>query len=124
MIQANDAVIWVNDETQEVMVKPHGWGRPEHHKGYQRGHWYDPIGAAYSEWKEGPDAKRVRLMLERNGRSLATVRSPVSMWRCAGAHQKLASVLTPVYRQPEASLRRRRCLPALVSAAFFTSESC
>lgn len=60
MIQANEAVVWVNDGTREVMVKSHSWGCPA------GSGWCDPIGAAYSEWQDGTDAdaKRVRLMLE------------------------------------------------------------
>jgi hypothetical protein len=27
MINAKDVVIWINDETREVMVRPHSWGR-------------------------------------------------------------------------------------------------
>jgi hypothetical protein len=26
MIDAKDAVVWVNDATKEVMVRPHSWG--------------------------------------------------------------------------------------------------
>jgi hypothetical protein len=64
MISIEEAVVWVNDETREVIVRPHAWGVPEDRKGYRRGDWCDPIGAAYSEWRSATDAQRVRLMLE------------------------------------------------------------
>jgi hypothetical protein len=60
MISAKEAVIWVNHETREVMVWPHGGGCPH----CRRGHWRDPIGAAYSEWKAMTKKQRVGLMLE------------------------------------------------------------
>jgi hypothetical protein len=64
MIKAEDAVVWINDDTREVMVKPHSWGVPEDHAPYKRGHWCDPIGAAYSQWNVMTNGQRVRLMLE------------------------------------------------------------
>jgi hypothetical protein len=64
MIEAKDAVIWVNDDTRQVMVKPHGWGVPEDRAALRAGHWTDPIGAAYSEWHAMSDNLRVTLMLE------------------------------------------------------------
>jgi hypothetical protein len=49
MIGAKEAVVWVNHEVGEVMVRPHSWGIPEDHGGGRgRGHWGDPIGAAYA----------------------------------------------------------------------------
>jgi hypothetical protein len=63
MLDAADIVVWINDETKAVMVRPYVWGRPENHPGYGRG-WYDPIGAAYSEWQTRTDRQRTRLMLE------------------------------------------------------------
>jgi hypothetical protein len=60
MTQASDAVVWVNHETKQVMVRSHAWGchsRPHHE-------WCDPIGAAYSAWQESNDRDRVQLMLE------------------------------------------------------------
>jgi hypothetical protein len=68
MISASNAVVWVNNETKEILVAPHAtdpgqfWGRPERH-GY-KGHWSDPIGAAYTKWLELDDQQRVQLMLE------------------------------------------------------------
>jgi hypothetical protein len=79
MIDAKDAVIWVNDDTHEVMVRPHRWGCPEDHKGHERQFWCDPIGAAFSEWQEAKNVDRMRLMLETaidltmQGYSMATV---------------------------------------------------
>lgn len=65
MIDAKDAVFWVNTKSKEVMVRPHSWGVPEDHGLYRsRGHWGDPIGAAYVEWAAMTDEQRVRLMLE------------------------------------------------------------
>jgi hypothetical protein len=58
MIEAKDAVVWVNDETKEVVVRNHPM------RTHEFDGWSDPIGAAYSEWQEGDDKKRVRLMLE------------------------------------------------------------
>jgi hypothetical protein len=57
MLDAKDAVVWVNYDTKQVMVRS-GDGRP------LQGAWSDPIGAAYTEWNDGNDAQRVRLMLE------------------------------------------------------------
>jgi hypothetical protein len=62
MIAARDAVVWVNNDTKEVMVRTHRWGVPEQH-GFV-GQWCDPIGAAYSEWSEMNNEQRVLLMLE------------------------------------------------------------
>ena len=64
MIDINEAVFWVNLETQRVMVAPRKWGRPERRKGYDDGSWCDPIGAAYSQWLEMKNPQRVHLMLE------------------------------------------------------------
>ena len=60
LIGARDAVVWVNNETREVCVRANGrdWARIE---GSQ---WRDPIGAAYSDWREANNDKRVLLMLE------------------------------------------------------------
>jgi hypothetical protein len=61
-------VLWVNDDTKQVIIAPHRedfdefWGTPEDH-GFE-GHWVDPIGAAYSDWKKIKPAMRVQLMLE------------------------------------------------------------
>jgi hypothetical protein len=38
------------------------WGDPEQHG--IKGHWVDPIGAAYAQWREMNDRQRVTLMLE------------------------------------------------------------
>jgi hypothetical protein len=78
MLAAKHISVWVNDDTKQVMVKPHYveepipysdgsgsthcWGRPEDH-GYG-GHWWDPIGAAFSQWQDMTDDQRVVLMLE------------------------------------------------------------
>jgi hypothetical protein len=64
MLNAKDIVVWVNNDTNEVMVRTHAWGCPEDRPVYRQGHWVDPIGAAYSEWHELTDKQRVRLMLE------------------------------------------------------------
>lgn len=62
MIDAKEAVIWVNNETEQVMVHPRGCWRRYDPPG--PGHWADPIGANYSEWIEGTDDERLHLMLE------------------------------------------------------------
>lgn len=63
MLDAKEAVIWVNDANRQILVKPHSWGAPDHH-GYNQGPWGDPIGAAYSQWSDMNNDQRVRLMLE------------------------------------------------------------
>jgi hypothetical protein len=60
VIRAAVAVIWINPDTKEVRVLPHAAGVPAE----MRPTWCDPIGAAYSQWKEMNDAERVHLMLE------------------------------------------------------------
>ena len=68
MISVSNAVVWVNNETREILVAPretgdgHYWDDPERH-GY-KGHWGDPIGANYAPWKDMTDDQRVQLMLE------------------------------------------------------------
>lgn len=62
MIEAEEAVVWVNKKTKEVLVRPHSWGCPEE-RGRGLG-WGDPIGAAYTQWREMNDRQRVQLMLE------------------------------------------------------------
>jgi hypothetical protein len=61
MINARDAVVWVNFDDKEVRVTTHGWnvrhGLPGHH-------WRDPIGAAYSQWRAMNNEQRMRLMCE------------------------------------------------------------
>jgi hypothetical protein len=60
MIEAKDAVVWVHDESNEVMVKPAACSRgPCNLRG-----WSDPIGAAYMQWQQMTDQQRVHLMLE------------------------------------------------------------
>jgi hypothetical protein len=63
MINAAEAVVWVNNHTHQVMVWKHKKGCPED---YARpdGYWCDPIGAAYSEWQEASNDQRMRLMTE------------------------------------------------------------
>jgi hypothetical protein len=46
------------------MVRPLDWGRPNLRPGYESGHWSDPIGAAYDQWKKASPADRIALMLE------------------------------------------------------------
>src|SRR5258708_35264488 len=67
MINAADAVVWINNDTHEVMVWPKQRGCPDERRGRaapRAGRWCDPIGAAYSEWQEGSNAHRMRLMTE------------------------------------------------------------
>jgi hypothetical protein len=65
MISAKEAVVWVNNDTHEVMVWKHKKGCPEDYPARRPdGYWCDPIGAAYSEWQEASNADRVRLMME------------------------------------------------------------
>jgi hypothetical protein len=64
MINAAEAVVWVNDETHEVMVWPHKMGCPEDYPGGRAGFWCDPIGAAYVEWDKLSNDDRMGLMTE------------------------------------------------------------
>jgi len=64
MINAEEAVVWVNNETHEVMVWRHGKGCPEDYPAARRGYFCDPIGAAYSQWQEMSNDQRMRLMTE------------------------------------------------------------
>jgi hypothetical protein len=57
MVSAAEAVVWINNETHEVMIWPQSRGVP----GPQ---WSDPIGAAYTEWGKMTNADRMRLMTE------------------------------------------------------------
>jgi hypothetical protein len=58
MISAKEAVIWINRDTFQVMIWRKEQWRP------RDGHWSDPIGAAYSQWREMTNDQRVRLMTE------------------------------------------------------------
>jgi hypothetical protein len=65
MIDAEQAVVWISTDTHEVMVWPRALGHPsERRGGPHAGHWADPIGAAYSQWREMSDDHRVQLMME------------------------------------------------------------
>jgi len=64
MLSAAEVVVWVNNDTHEVMVWPHKKGCPEDYTGRPVGYWCDPIGAAYSEWHEMSNDRRMRLMTE------------------------------------------------------------
>jgi hypothetical protein len=68
MIDASEAVIWVNVEARLVMVWQHCDGCPDGRSRVRRwtgpGHWVDPIGAAYTEWRKMKNPVRVRLMTE------------------------------------------------------------
>jgi hypothetical protein len=68
MIDASEAVIWVNVEARLIMVWQHSQGCPDERHRLRRwtgpGHWVDPIGAAYSEWRKMKNPVRMRLMTE------------------------------------------------------------
>lgn len=51
MINVRDAVIWVDSDAKEVMVRTLAWGVPVNY-GLGAGRWGDPIGAAYSQWQK------------------------------------------------------------------------
>jgi hypothetical protein len=61
-MEAENIVVWVERELYRILiveVDPQiAWSRPE------TGHWCDPIGAAYTQWREMNDRQRVTLMLE------------------------------------------------------------
>src|SRR5262249_58745531 len=61
MIDAEDAVIWTNDDEKTVRVLPRNdsWART-----LAREDWGDPIGAHYVQWQEMSNDRRVLLMLE------------------------------------------------------------
>ncbi|WP_081747899.1 hypothetical protein [Bradyrhizobium sp. URHA0013] len=59
MIEAKDAVVWVNERIKEVRVVANGG--PEN---WLPRPWGDPIGAAYAQWQEMTDTQRARLMTE------------------------------------------------------------
>jgi hypothetical protein len=56
MLAGEDAVVWVNTDTKQLMVRTLAWGRPEEH-GLRTGHWIDPIGAAYGQWQKGTSSR-------------------------------------------------------------------
>jgi hypothetical protein len=60
MISAADAVVWINNETHEVMVWPVKQGPPLRPGGC----WADPIGAAYVGWRRATNDERMRLLTE------------------------------------------------------------
>jgi hypothetical protein len=57
MIAAKNAVVWVNHETKQIIITPHGVIP-------KQPYWGDPIGAAYSQWNEMNNNQRINLMLE------------------------------------------------------------
>jgi hypothetical protein len=59
MIDAKDVVVWINNETHQILIRPLG----RRHRPDGSG-WGDPIGAAYAEWGEASDEQRILLMLE------------------------------------------------------------
>jgi hypothetical protein len=72
-LDIGNITVWVEREQHKVLVTPHMvdlppsnaqevWGRPEQHG--MPGHWIDPIGAAYTQWREMTDRERITLMLE------------------------------------------------------------
>jgi hypothetical protein len=63
MVALENAVVWVNLDTHEVMVRPHGWRVPEDYT-TKRERWRNPIGASYSQWQRMPKRQRLQLMLE------------------------------------------------------------
>jgi hypothetical protein len=60
MINAEEAVVWINSDTHEVMVWSKSAGVPTK----DRNSWGDPIGAAYSQWHEMSTDQRMQLMTE------------------------------------------------------------
>jgi len=64
MMDAKDVVVWIDDQTKQIMVKPFKWGVPEDYPEHRDGHWGDPIGAAYTDWHEITKSRRIQLMLE------------------------------------------------------------
>jgi hypothetical protein len=61
-VSAREAVVWVDFDAGKVMVLPQDGRRPDE-RAYP-GHWCDPIGAAYTQWRAMNNAQRVQLMLE------------------------------------------------------------
>jgi hypothetical protein len=65
MINAEEAVFWVNKESHQILIRPQSWGCPEERPNMKpRTGWGDPIGAAYTQWLNMTGKQRVQLMLE------------------------------------------------------------
>jgi hypothetical protein len=58
MIDAKDAVVWVNKDRCEVVILRRG------EQPWKRIPWCDPIGANYAQWRDMKKSQRVQLMLE------------------------------------------------------------
>jgi hypothetical protein len=63
MIEAKDAVVWINRDDKAVMVTGAEISR-RHLRIQAPGHWSDPIGAAYTQWQKMTNDQRARLMTE------------------------------------------------------------
>jgi hypothetical protein len=63
MIEAKDAIVWVNSDAKAVKVTGPEISR-RHMRAREPGHWVDPIGAAYTQWQDMTDDQRARLMTE------------------------------------------------------------
>jgi hypothetical protein len=61
LIEAARAVVWINGKEKRVKVMDRDYNliNPD-----TRNNWCDPIGAAYTQWREMKDEQRLMLMLE------------------------------------------------------------
>jgi hypothetical protein len=57
MINAAEAVVWINRDTKEIMIRSHS-------DGVRGVAWSDPIGAAYPQWRKMSNDQRCQLMEE------------------------------------------------------------
>ena len=64
MLDAKDIVVWVNNDTKQILVTTFAWRWPGEYHQSRPPHWSDPIGAAYSQWRTMTDPQRTNLMLE------------------------------------------------------------
>jgi hypothetical protein len=62
MLEVGNIVVWIDRDQGKIFVTEVGWGDPNQHG--MKGHWCDPIGAAYEQWREMNGHQRLQLMLE------------------------------------------------------------
>jgi hypothetical protein len=60
MIQAKDAALWVNNDTKEVVVRPHNWAPDD---GFQCEPWCAITDAVNMEWHKASDTGRCLMTL-------------------------------------------------------------
>jgi hypothetical protein len=67
MLSADNISVWVDYKNKRIVVLPYAIGDDclgtPNHQGF-KGHWGDPIGAAYLQWRKMTNQQRMMLMLE------------------------------------------------------------